>query len=271
MKKTLFFILATALLIVACGKEAEVGDSEVAIKTEETVDGLDIAEVEFAKELAEDMSPVDITNQFEPTDTINISIQISGRPKNGIIVARFLYGDQLIAETSVDLADTNSSVIFSFGEDTFVGFNLTYDEAFPISPYYYVELYVDDQFVDDYEYQVIPPADAIPSIIDTVIFAKGIDDASEPVEPNNIFSPQDTIFLFGYGDIGNLSTLQAEWIVGDEVIIEDCSAFLTADQNYPDNQFYFSCALVDGWPTGTHSVLLTMDDIEIIDESFTIE
>ena len=123
----------------------------------------------------------------------------------------------------------------------------------------------------DYEYQIIPPADAIPSIIDTVIFAKGIDDASEPVEPNNIFSPQDTIFLFGYGDIGNLSTLQAEWIVSDEVIIEDCSAFLTADQNYSDDQFYFSCALVDGWPTGTHSVLLTMDDIEIIDESFTIE
>ena len=33
MKKALFFILAAALLIVACGKEAEVGDSDVAIKT----------------------------------------------------------------------------------------------------------------------------------------------------------------------------------------------------------------------------------------------
>lgn len=196
--------------------------------------------MEFAKELAEDMRPVDITNQFKPTDTINISIQISGRPKEGIITTRFFYGDQLIAEPSVDLADTNSTVIFSFGQDTFVGFNLTYDDAFPISPYYYVELYVNDQFVDDYEYQIIPPADAIPSIINKVIFAKGIDDALEPVEPTNEFSPQDTVFLFGYGDIGYLSTLQGEWIVGDEMIIEDCLTYLTADQNYPDEQFYLN-------------------------------
>ena len=271
MRKTLFFVLATALLIAACGKEAEIGDSDAVNIAENAVDGIDIAEVEFAKELAEDMSPVDITNQFEPTDTINISIQISGRPKEGIIAARFFYGDQLITETSVDLADTNSGVIFSIGQDTFVGFNLTYDDAFPISPYYYVELYVDDQFVDDYEYQIIPPADAIPSVINKVVFAKGINDAMEPVEPTNEFSPQDTVYLFGYGDIGNLSSLQAEWIVSDGMIMEDCLAYLTADQNYPDNQFYFSCALDDGWPSGTHSFSLILDDIEILNESFIVE
>ena len=271
MKKALFFILATALLMTACGKEADVVDSDAVVDAENTVDDIDIAEVKFAKELAEDMSPVDITNQFEPTDTINISVKVPGRPKEGIITARFFYGDQLIAETSVDLADTNSTVIFSFGQDTFVGFNLTYDDAFPISPNYYVELYIDDQFVGDYEYQIIPPADAIPSIINKVIFAKGIDDALGPVEPTNEFSPQDTVFLFGYGDIGNLSSLQAEWIVGDGMIVEDCLSYLIADQNYPDNQFYFSCALDDGWPSGTHSFSLILDDIEILNESFIVE
>jgi len=271
MKKALFLILAAALLITACGEESEIEDVDTVIIAENAVDGIDIAEVKFAKELSEDMRPVDITNQFEPTDVINLSIQISGRPENGIINARFFYGDQLITETSVDLADTNSGVFFSFGQDTFVGFNLTYDDVFPISPNYYVELYIDDQFVDDYEYQVIPPADAIPSIINEVIFAKGIDDAMGPVEPTNVFSPQDTVFLFGYGDIGNLSSLQAEWIVGGEMIIEDCLAYMIADQNYPDDQFYFTCALDDGWPTGTHSFSLLLDDIEILHENFIVE
>ena len=271
MKKALFFILAAALLITACGKETEVGDSDTVINAENIVDGIDITEVKFAKELTEDMQPVDITNQFEPTDVINISIQISGRPKNGIVTARFLYSDQLIAEASVDLADANSGVFFSFGESSFVGFNLTHEEALLISPYYHVELFVDDHFVGDYEYQVIPPADAIPSVINTAIFAKGIDDAMEPVEPTNVFSPQDTVFLVGYGDIGNFSWLQAEWIIGNEIIVENCSTYVIADQNYPDDQFYFTCALDDGWPIGTHSVLLILDDIEILHEGFTIE
>ncbi len=90
--------------------------------------GIEIAEVVFAKELSENFEPVDSTEEFFPDETINVSVRIPGRPREGVLAARFLYMNDLIAETSIDFGQENSDLLFSVGQDTFTGFYLTHDD-----------------------------------------------------------------------------------------------------------------------------------------------
>ena len=257
MKKSILFLAVMALLLAACGGSAP--------------KGIEIGEVDFAKNLSDSYEPIDPTTTFYPDETVNVSVRVPGRPKEGVLGARFLYMDNLIAETSVDFSDVNGDLLFSVGEDTFTGFTLTHDDPLYISPLYSVELLVDGNSVGTYSYSVIPPVDAIPTVVRETIFATGVTDAIDPIDPKEVFASSDVVYFLGQGDFGRMSYLQADWYLNGEQLIEDCTSGVPVDQNLPDDRFYFSCALDNGWPSGTHKVVLTVDDVVTTEEFFTVE
>lgn len=257
MKKSLVLFAVMALTLAACSGGAP--------------KGVEISEVVFAKGLSENMEPVDPTTTFYPEETVYVSVRVPGRPKAGLLGAKFMYGDQLVAETSIDFSQENSSLLFSVGQDTFVGFNLTPDNALPISPLYTVELMLDGKSLGSYSYTVVPPPDAIPTVVEETIFAAGISDALEPVDARDVFSPSETVFFIGAGDLGRLSFLQADWYADGKDLIGDCTASVVLDRNLPNDRFYFSCEIQNGWPAGVHSVVLTVDDVVVTEATFSVQ
>jgi hypothetical protein len=145
MKKKLVLMLSASLVIVlaltACGGGAEVKPS--------------VKSVTFAEKLNENYQAVNPKTQFKPTDVIYVSVDIAGRPKTGIVNAKFYIGDQFIAEGTLDLSSSNSGVLFSIGEDTFAGFWITPTQAWPVSKDYRMDLFLDNVKLGSYPYEVI--------------------------------------------------------------------------------------------------------------------
>jgi hypothetical protein len=266
MKRNLIILILSAILLTACG-----GAATNSAKTTGGIDGIDIAEVVFAKSLSDKMEPVDVTTTYLPTEPINVSVRINGRPKEGVLTAKFMYKDTLIAETSVDLSQVNNGVIFSVGENTFAGFYLTHEEPLYVSTNYSVNLFINDKASGTYAYSVVPPADAIKTVVKRTEFAKGVTALMDPIEPTTVFAPSDNVFFIGNGNFGNFSWIQAEWIVGENQLIQDCTKLIMLDQNLSDDRFYFSCSIDEGWPTGTHTVRLTVDDVVVTEATFTVQ
>jgi hypothetical protein len=145
MRKNILVMLSASLIFVlaltACGGAAD---------TKPTVKG-----VSFAEKLNESYQAVNPKTQFKPTDVIYVSVDIAGRPKTGIVNAKFYFGDQFIAEGTLDLSSSNSGVLFSIGEDTYAGFWITPTQPWPVSKDYRMELYLDSVKVGSYPYEVI--------------------------------------------------------------------------------------------------------------------
>jgi hypothetical protein len=145
MKKTNLVVISSlvflVLILTACGGASA---SKPSIKS-----------VTFAEKLDTNQQAINPKTQFKPTDVIYVSVDITGRPKTGILNSKFFYGTQLITETSVDFASVNSGVIFSVGEDTFAGFSLVGNQAWPVTKDYHLELYLDGVKVGSYPYEVI--------------------------------------------------------------------------------------------------------------------
>jgi hypothetical protein len=145
MKKNMLIILSASLIIVlaltACGGAAVTTPS--------------VKSVTFAQGLDNNYQAVNPKTQFKPNDVVYASVDIIGRPKTGLLLAKFYYGDQLITDAVVDFASVNSGVLFSIGEDTFAGFTLTGTQPWPASKDYRMELYLDNIKVGSYPYEVI--------------------------------------------------------------------------------------------------------------------
>lgn len=257
MRKSIGLLALAALLLAACGGG--------------TTKGIEIGDVVFAKELSEDYQPVNPSDTFYPDETINVSVQIPGRPKQGVLGARFLYRDDLEAEASIDFKQENSDLLFSVGQDTFTGFFLTHDAPLYISPLYSVELLVDGAAVGKYPFTVIAPADAIPTTIRTTTFAADVSDDLQPIDATDVFEPSQAVYFIGAGDFGRLSYLQVDWYLDGEELIPDCTKSLEVDENLQNESFYFSCELSSGWPIGEHSVVLTVDDVAVKEETFSVK
>jgi hypothetical protein len=135
--------------------------------------GIEIATVTFARGLSEEMQPLDPGSDFGPGETVYLSVRIKGRPREGVLTARFFWREALIAEAGVDLADVNSGLLFSFGQDTYAGYSLTHDEPFPLSDRYEARLFAGDQALGAYAFRVVPPPEALPSRIREALLARG--------------------------------------------------------------------------------------------------
>ena len=277
LARRLLIIVVLLLALAACGENEVPADTpvptlerELPTATLQPTAGIEISEVTFAHGLTEEMRAIDPGNDFAPDETVYLSVTIKGRPKSGVVTARFHWHDLTIAEASADLADVNSGVLLSIGESTYVGYNLSLDDPFPISGFYRADLFYDDIPLDSYEFHVVPPSDAIPSIVKKVTLARGVDENNNATEPTTSFKADDTVHLVASGDLGLSTWIQADWLVDDR-LDEDCTRSLTLYENAPDNSFWFSCRPADGWPSGTHRVVLTMNDQEVGTYPFTVE
>lgn len=132
--------LGSLFLLAACGGKEE---------------GVVVESVTFAEGLDENYQPVNATTQFYPTDTIYASVKVTGAPTTGIMTGQFYYYDQLISEASIDFSTVNEGVIISFGQNTYVGFNLTPSATWPVDSGYSLKLLVDNVEVGSYAYEVI--------------------------------------------------------------------------------------------------------------------
>jgi len=266
MKRSLIVLSLVTILLAACGN----GENQTGQVTQ-GIDGIEIAEVVFAKSLSEKMEPINATTVFEPSEQVNVSVHITGRPKRGVLTVKFLYRDKIFAENSVDFSKSKNGVSFSVGDDTFAGFYFTHEDILSISPNYRVALFINEKEAGEYTYSVVPPADAIKTVIRRTEFAKGVITFMQPDEPTTVFAPSDSVFFIGNGDFGRQSWLQAEWIANGNLLVQACTKKVFVKNNLEEDRFYFSCPIEEGWPIGTHAVRLTVDDVIITEASFTVE
>jgi hypothetical protein len=286
MKRTFLILLSVLVLIllavIGCGGGGETPTPIVIVVTSPPSDadptaevvqppaatGVEILEATFAHGLGEEMQPIDPGSEFSPGETVNLSLKIKGRPKEGVVTARFFWYDSPITEASVDLADANSGLLFSFGEDTYVGYSLIPDQPFPLSDQYSALVLFNDESVGVYSFSIVPPPDAIPSTVSSVTLAQGATANYDPIGPATEFSSTEEVFLVGEGDLGIATWLQADLYINGEPY-EEGTRSLTLEENIPGAGFVFSFLPEGGWPEGEHFVVLTMNDQEVGRYTFT--
>jgi hypothetical protein len=230
---------------------------------------VEVLDAVFAHGLTEEMEPVDPGSDFGSSETVYLSVKLKGRPKEGEVIAHFYWLDSFIADAAVDLADANSGVIFSIGENTYVGYTLSHEETWPLGYGYRADLFYGDQALGSYPFRIAPPAGAIPTQITDVVLAKGADENYNPIEPATTFAPGEAVYLVGRGDLGQESWIQADWFVSGQ-LDEAGTRSITLEEDLTDAGFSFSFLPEAGWPSGEHYVVLTVDGEEVGRYSFTI-
>ncbi|MDP1592052.1 MAG: hypothetical protein Q8M07_30105 [Prosthecobacter sp.] len=224
----------------------------------------------FCHGLKEDQSPKDTAEFFRNDETVYLSIELKGRPKTGIVAAKFMFRDDLLADAHVDVATVNEGVIFSFGQNTFVGFNVTHKEPLPVGDCYTADVTFNDQPLGRFPFKVAPPKDAIPSKVLRVTMAKDADEDQRAVDETREFAGTEKAVLVGVGNLGLSSWLEASWKVGGKVDDAGTRSF-TMKENKNDVPFSFSFVPAGGWPAGTHEVSLMLDGQEVANEKFTVK
>ena len=218
----------------------------------------------------EDQSPKDVAEFFKQDETVFLSIELKGRPKSGVVAAKFMFRDDLLAEAKVDVATVNKGVIFSFGEDTFVGFDMKPNKPLPVGACYTVNVTFDDKPLGQFPFRVAPPKEATPSKFLGAVLAKGTDKDSKPVNETHDFGGTEKVFLVGSGNLGLASWLEVTWLVNGKVDDAGTRSF-TMEENKDGVPFFFSFIPAGGWPAGTHEVSLQLDGQEVAHEKFTVK
>ncbi len=152
----LILFLALAFLLAACGGSH---GSETPVETPKegaSAEKLEILEATFAHGLDENMGPVDPDNTFQPEETIYLAIKLKDKPREGVVSARFMYGDQEIAETAVDIGEAlkKQGVILVIGGNTQVGFTLSHEKPFPPGDEYKAKVYLNGKPAGEYPFVI---------------------------------------------------------------------------------------------------------------------
>lgn len=276
-------LLVLSLLLVACGRitpepvvivvtpppPQTARSTPTPLPTVPPQTGVEILQATFAHGLSAEMQAVDPSSDFLPAEPVYLSLQIKGRPKEGLIVSRFFWHDTFIAEAGVDLGEVNSSVLFAAGNDTYAGYTLTHQEPFPLSDGYRADVSYGDVLLGSYPFRIVAPEGAIPSQISNATLALGADEQYNPIEPSVTFAFDEVVYLVGRGDLGISSWIQADWYVAGQLDSAG-SRSLTMDENATGLGFAFSYMPEGGWPPGEHYAILRMNDQEIGKYPFTI-
>lgn len=272
MRRLVAGLLLLCLALAACGGEAPPpitvvvtsapADTPAPADTAASAAGVEILEATFAHGLTEEMQPIDPGSAFAPEETVYLSLRLKGRPKEGIVTARFYYGETFIAEASVDLAESNSGVLFSLGEDTYVGYTLSHEGSFPASEDYRAEVFFGDAALATYPFQVVASSGGLVSRVTDALLALDAGEDYEPIHPTTIFAFDDEVHLVGEGDMAAGSTIQAEWYVAGQ-LDPTGTRLLTLEEDIPGAGFVFSFLPDGGWPPGEHEVVLILDGDEV--------
>lgn len=231
---------------------------------------VEVVNATFAKQLGENQEPIDPTQEFYPDETIYFSLEFAGRPQEGVVRSEFFWGEESIAAAEVNFADANSGVLFSVGQSTFAGFNLTHENPLPISGNYRVETTLDGDPLGTWGFAVIPPADAIESRVNEATLAKDRDDSYAPIDPTTEFTTDETVYLVGRGDFGTLAWLKVEWIVNGALDEAGKQTLGPMEENVEDTGFSFHYRPEGGWAEGEHEVVLYVNDEEVERYAFTV-
>jgi hypothetical protein len=224
----------------------------------------------FCRGLDEKQSPKDPTESFAANETIYLSLELKGRPKTGIVSTKFKFRNDTIAEGKVDVAKVNEGVIFSVGENTFAGFNLSHKNPLPIGDCYSAEVSFDGKSLGTFPFKIAPPKGAVPTKLLSVTLARDVDDKRKPVGETREFSAQEKVMLVGTADLGLSSWMEAIWAVGGK-IDDAATRTLDIEENKKDVPFSFSFLPAGGWPAGTHEAVLHLDGKEAAREKFTVK
>jgi hypothetical protein len=223
----------------------------------------------YCHALNENQSPKDPAEFFRTGETVCLSIALKGRPTSGIVAARFLFRDELIAETKVDVATVNKGIVLSVGQDTYAGFTLTPEGKLPVGDNYKAEVTLDGKPLGTFPFRILPPADALPSKVTSTVLAHEVDDKRNPVGIAKKFDSEDKIVLAGRGDLGNATWLEVDWIIGGKSDPDGIRSIMISE-NKKDVPFFFSYRPKEGWPPGNHEAVLVMNGKEVARQPFTI-
>lgn len=224
----------------------------------------------FCRGFEDNNAPKDVTDFFLEDETINLSIELEGRPKSGVVAAKFMFRDHMVTEVTLDVATVNKGVIFSFGQNTFVRFEITHKKPLPVGACYTAEVTFDGQPLGKFPFRIAPPEGSLPSKLLSVNLAKGTAKSHESVDDAHVFDSTDQVCLVGVADLGLSSWLEATWKVGGKVD-EEGSRTLDIKENKANVPLVFSFLPAGGWPAGLHEVSLQLDGQEVAKKKFTVK
>ncbi len=226
--------------------------------------------VVYTHKLNADQSPSDKVEAFTQEDVIYLSMEIKGRPKIGKATAQFYYLEQLIDESTVDMASISPATASSKSGNTFMGFQLKPPSPLPVGVGCRAELSWDGKSVGAFPFKIAAPEGALPSSISSVKLAKGVNEAFVPQNETKEFSPQEKVYLVGTGKFGKESRFWVDWFVAGKLDEEGTKSF-TVNENKETLPFSFSFLPAGGWPAGEHEVVIMLDGKEAVRNKFTIK
>jgi hypothetical protein len=221
----------------------------------------------FTKRLNDDKSAAEPTEAFGPADTVHLSLELKGRPKKGVVRAKFLFRDEIINEAKVDLS--KESLPDDPGVNVFVAFSLKPKEPFPVSAQYRVETMLDTIPLGTFRFRVDPPADAIASRIEKTVLVKEMPEDLAEAGDAAAFASDDVVILAGVADLGKLSWLQAEWFINGRRT-DEATQTLAYEENKQASVFHFKHRPEGGWKPGRHEVALLLNGKEVARKLFSV-
>ena len=226
---------------------------------------LKISKATFAREITDKFEAKGVTTEFLAEETVYLLLKINGRPKKGKIEGVWSFRGGEIGRANVDLATINKGVLFSFGEDTYVKFFFKPGpDGLVIGSTYAVDVNADGVAAGRYSFKVVPPKGALPSKVLSTRLAK-----AEGGTVTKVFARTDTVFLLFNGDFGIKSWVEANWTVNGKAAPEGTrSLTLKEDVKAVDGNFSFLPK--GGWPKGSHSVMLVLNDVTVGKYAFTV-
>jgi hypothetical protein len=210
------------------------------------------------------------TSEFLPTDQVCLSLTIAGRPASGNIHVRVFFRGEQLTESSVDLASTNSGILYSFGQDTTAGFTMTYDRLLPVSASYRFEVSFDGRPLGVYPFRVVPPPGATPARFINGVLARGSTADYQPVEPTSVFRTTDQVHVVLRVDFGVATWIEPNWFVNGTLVQTHGAGIFTSNGNATNTGFDAYYLPTGGWPPGQHQVAFVMNDAEVARYAFTI-
>ena len=213
-------------------------------------------------------APTDKAEFFYPNETVNLSIQLKGRPKSGDVTAKFYFREDLIAEATLNVAQVNEGVIFSFGQNTFVAFDLKPQGSLPIGSSYRTEVTFDGKPLGTFPFKIAAPKGVMPTVFKSATLTKEVDDDGKAVGVVSTFEADDSVIIAGISDVGVGTWLEANWYVNGKLDPEGTRS-LTLEEDKAVCPFHFSFTPAAGWPEGSHYVVLLVNGEEVSRQKFT--
>lgn len=133
--------------------------------------------------------------------------------------------------------------------------------------YYQVDEHSPQKLLGTYGFRIVPPTDAIPSHIESVVVAAGETDAHDAVPAPVAFALDQPVYLVLRGDLGKGSRLGFQWDRGGPKM----SFSVPVVKNQKDNKFSVYFLPDGGWSPGSHQVTVFLNDKIVGRYSFAVK